>query len=1604
MLRPFEELNRWIQSVDSKEKGETTGGTTSKRPRNSGHGDSIESLYHGKSIYELSEADCRAFANGTSNGEHQHEEQTPLAVTRLRILEVWKQLMKVLVEKHIFWDQIKNIKQGFISSTGFEPTASNNPDGIPSLGLIHASDIRHVETLVRLLVHTAEHVDRDNSTECRFATLLEILLSYTPQWVPSEEVARLWIRLMQRVPYQCAPTNFRRKAYRVLVSLSWVPSSKGLLAACSIPERSMRVAPLPKASQTYRCAVVSTQPSKTNTNNNKNGSTGGEQQESQVTIPRHDSVNQLLDRLKDETDVCVALTSTQPGIGKSTLASLVVSHPSIQKSFFVVWIRLVSPTNISNGDTNASESHNSKSHNMSFETYRDHIIQIRDQIREQQGSNDGEKEIDFTFPTCEERFEEPAVRQLREEQTMALTKESVAKELKALQNPNLLLVLENVTSDAQIPLFRFHDKQSLIITTAEDELKNVDWQVELDPISCEEAVDLFLGHAGLPPSHPLGQTPELQFMLEDQCQYLPLTIRTVGRWCRLKSVAAGPIRACIEIMKEMEELATDQQQCSLVFEGAPDAKRFLFDILSLMIGPSQRNENDGTHGMTSAVFVVCLAAMAVVFPAGKRVPLDVVLLLWEQILLVEPVVANEVSALIDLRSSTPDGKNGKSNTNREKSRERRQFVGMIAQGLLHMGMVEIYEVDNNTWIEIHHQIYSEFAWTMAKGLDLGESSFERTVQKWHKAFVTSYFEQRIQKNIAIEAVGGVNSLDYAVRFLPTHIFHASMMKMGETMLVDTRFFEIRVKALGWERAVEIHIQDCLRLQSGFLEYSAYQASRSSLNGSNSGPSSSSSLTSGGGTTNSSDLLVVSPVFSKSSAMITSFLKNNGSNTINEDRSDRESDDRRVTAADVSTALYRMAFGLAGHGYFEEALSQFSAAQKLVPELGELQASIMYGIAWVLLVSGDSKRALRKITSALKTMTEQYPQHLLYKEARQLHVDTMFERCDYKKALEVLNEIEADLMKESDENMIELGAVLKKRGCLLHVMGKAKDAAAAFTQAIEWKEMAQECSYGLASCYCQLGDVNMELHALSGIKDNFERAVSTLVDSNCDKEHVSYLVATGKLYFSRSDFARCFEALEAARNAIQVAPLYIMDQSAYDLRCIARTYRARGDSTTAIEILRESLTLTAHRPNSLERATCLRELGRYLLEADQSDDEGIACLKEALSIIGIALGHCSQLFELMNTIALVHKMRCEYDDSLKVLAKASSILETIAPDDTEKEANIYFSIGDVEEKRGNFNEALGAYTQATEIIEQTHASDDPLFAKVHECMGSALKASNRLVEARENLEVAVRIRSHHFDERALAESKFSLGVVLRKLGSIPASEKLLKESLAYRERNEGSHDHVATLFEIGNIYLLSNPVHALTFYQDCVSKLDVNDVLLGDVYQAMGHVKFFEVKEDEAIQFYRLARDVRQIHYGQEHSKTANSLRGIGMTQLFFRRKADAEKTLESLCQICGNLARKAASSTSDLERKVCATRDYILAIIFLGDAYYANRKKQEAVSLWNKARSIFEQAQLENMSLQPELRDIYEHRLASDTQGGKASPEHEQREAQALASMIYVDD
>ena len=197
-------------------------------------------------------------------------------VTSYDVLLAWYELLRSIgKEDHVYSEYFDLLRQVY-KATMLVEEPSSSPE--------------HLYTLLKLLTQAVRSHKLDASVTCRFVTLLEILHSYAPSWQKvSGVVEQFWMRLTQRIPSKVTAVWFRRKAYRVLVSLSWVPSTKGLLEACSFDDQ--------------KDVGV------------------GSFSNLDVVRPRWDILNQLLDRLKDETDVCVGITSRQPGVGKSTLAA-----------------------------------------------------------------------------------------------------------------------------------------------------------------------------------------------------------------------------------------------------------------------------------------------------------------------------------------------------------------------------------------------------------------------------------------------------------------------------------------------------------------------------------------------------------------------------------------------------------------------------------------------------------------------------------------------------------------------------------------------------------------------------------------------------------------------------------------------------------------------------------------------------------------------------------------------------------------------------------------------------------------------------------------------------------------------------------------------------------------------------------------------------------------------------------------------------------------------------------------------------------------------------------------------------------------------------------
>lgn len=321
--------------------------------------------------------------------------------------------------------------------------------------------------------------------------------------------------------------------------------------------------------------------------------------------------------------------------------------------------------------------------------------------------------------TVTRRLEEPALLRIREERSMKLLKTQVAS---CLEDTVFLLVLDQVEQapDKIIPWFQFHTQQSIIVTTTSNggDDNSLDWSLQLDDVwNVDEAVDLLLHEADLPVHFAFSSE------LRDLCKNArPLTVRVIARWLRLKKVSIGLFPAVNEIRLALKALGSKDHP--------------LFDILSLMMGPKMIGKN----GMT-VLFLLCFSSFCTVFRSDGA-PLEAVLMLWEEIIAIEPLAVSETSGSQDCKA----------------------FARWVAEGLFHMGVISIRykpakEKSKVAWVEAHHRFYREFAIIMAREMDLREN-FAETVIDWNGAFVAGYFARKAHLS---------DCLEYCVENLQSHM-------------------------------------------------------------------------------------------------------------------------------------------------------------------------------------------------------------------------------------------------------------------------------------------------------------------------------------------------------------------------------------------------------------------------------------------------------------------------------------------------------------------------------------------------------------------------------------------------------------------------------------------------------------------------------------------------------------------------------------------------------------------------------------------------------------------------------------------------------------------
>jgi len=1210
--------------------------------------------------------------------------------------------------------------------------------------------------------------------------------------------------------------------------------------------------------------------------------------------------------------------------GKTSVAGLVASHPSILQVFKVAWLSMT------------SEWHTE----MDYETYTKYLTKLCVQLG-----------MTIEWPLCEKRFEEPALRKIREANFMRSARIRMAQKLRSLPE-NFLLVLDDVTHKQQLELFRFNECQSIIATATDPTLQGLDWNVRLDALSRDEALEVFMNELDLPANHVAGWTKEVRMILH-YCDYHPLTVRTVGRWCRMKIVTAGLATAIQEVEEAMGPLAEhaweriearaekarrksalkdnlkeETQHSSSTNEDddeEEDPSTLLFDILSLMMGPD-RQDGQGT----SVIFVLCFAAMVVVFP--EKVPLEVALLLWEQLLRDEPLAQQEISTKSQLK--------------------RRAWY--VAEGLFQMGVVSISD-DNNgqSWIESYHEAYSDFAMIMAKGLDLGDT-FEETCEGWHKAFVTIYFNQRINASDGQSEEENTNSWEYAVEKLPDHIFRANMLSMAETILADENFFQARLDSMGWRHAIQVHIRDCVQLQ---------QRVEDNLD-------------------NSTDTLTLSAVFTRTAAMVSSFAEGQSAKADSE------------TIIQVSRALYDIGLALAEHGYFEDAMLQFEAAQSFIPASQSLRASILYGTSWVLLASGDIAEGVKKIRACRHIMEACQEQHPLYKEAMQLYADALIEKCDYVGALDTFVMAEQELLKDAESNWIELGSIYKKKGRLLHTLGRLGEAIVAYETSIQWKQHIGENSHGLAATFSSLGDVQMETTQPTEAKQHYEDALNVLKALDCNPKHVNFTLTSGKLRFLMGDFPASLTFLARARQSISVSPLLVMDQSAYDLRCIARIYKARGDVESAIEILKESLVLTSHRPGSLERALSMMQLGRCCSDLAKHE-EAIKWLKQSLDIQTSLVSENMVVAETTMKLGKAYFLNQDFDSALEKYSSAKSIILRVAPKDAEGLAEILYCTGEAHEAKNEWKAALEHYNECISVMQRERLRDHLGIAKAMHAIGRLKLIREFNKEAIPYLQEAIRIRRMSFDDIALSQTLQDLGILATRIGDYKMAEESLNEALSIRKKQKKLKPWIAeTMLALGDNYMAQGiRDSASKLYQESMGILDDSDPLRSALYFAMGKLKVSTEKYDEAVVFLRKLLEIRETTFGRSNTLFGRAALFLGVVHFLANHDDIAGDMLNEFVRTCDSVDKQKIRLTDQKWMAIHLTLSHIL----LGDILYRT-EQDDAFARWNLASKFCDSGD----SIEKELADMVSRRLKLSA-SRRSKITLESRERNCIYKCLFIN-
>lgn len=1244
-----------------------------------------------------------------------------------QLLLAWQKLVETLFAQKKFLEYAPSLENCIAQLSDLEPV-----------------DMKRLRDLVHLMTDTVENHTRHECTEIRYVTLLEVVLSYNPDWTPSSSINEIWEELELRVEADCDAVDFRRVAYKVLVQLPWLKPSSGLLVACGY-EESETISDadhLPDRLRSQFDQIYST-PSL-----------------------RADKVHQVLESLPEDEAFTITITfnpedgsfidSNGQGLGKTTLAALIAAHPTISQNFDVLWVDLEREEE---DDTNSSES---------SLTHRKYIQCLEDLC--------GQLDVTPNWPDQILRLEDPPVRVIRELEHMTRAKEGMTKLLEAVEQ-NVVIVVDGVHDENDYAWFLFLESQSTIVVSKANYIPGTTYTVEMEGFGESEAIELFANESSNDSDHSVFHTLEARTVLE-LCAYHPLIIRTAAHWFKMKQVTAGLSKGLEELLLELSVLRNNKTAKADIF-------KVLSEVMKLMLTPKNRE-----GGVPSKVFKLCLASASVVF-GFRKFPLDLVLALWSQLLTTHPDTSKEM---------------GNNPTREEVSKQ----VWFIAEAFIHLGLFSFSEEEGTIVIRLHHQLYIKYGVSIVPEQQPPGASVEETKARWQGFLVTGY---NARLRVIKESEGELQDVSrpYVLRHIIQHMIDSKAIPKVLDMLKDDRFCRERLSRFGWIAGARMHVDDCQLLAD------RAQKSKSA--------------------TRAETQKVVLSCLKKISLLL-----------------NEEPELGDETRHEKAMALHLIGFAQAENNGINEALTSYKNAMQLMGNPSHhFNAVIMYSQAVLHLHRNDHDKALKKLKACAKFLKdhssyENSQLEGLQAELAQLRGDALAGACDYVNAETCYEEA---LEKREHASRIETGTVLYRRARLHQTMGELESAISALTECINWKlDNSERTSRNLAQAYSAAGDIYFEFHEDEKAVRQYTSAFETLADLEATEDDVERHLLQGKIFLLSGKRDESKESFDLFRKKTKNTPRLLMDQSAYDLRMVGKMFIAQDDSVTARDFFEEGIDLTMDRPDSLERACILSELGDCLFHLQQPRD-AIICLEEALKIRKNKLGDCEMVLDSQISLGKMYKNLELNRECLNASKEVMYLSEKLYRGDEKRAASALFGVAEAYEVLGEYNEAVSMFEECMVRLKSALGRDHPDLANVMQRLAILHENENNFEKAYENYVQALNVGKAHFEVEhpQLGHMFHRVGSISRKREDFDKAKDFLQDALTIFKSNEMARETCLVLMELGDVYrMMKDHDTAIMCYERCftfVHDTEEDPLIMGSLYLAFGHARLSKKQLMEA---------------------------------------------------------------------------------------------------------------------------------------------------------------